>query len=312
MLKAIRKVTFINVFFRTLLRSLEHIFSSLFNFFIARWPTSGIIDCTFAGYDFKLYNECDDGLVDVLYYGKKHQEESDLKLFTILAKHARVIIDIGANTGSFSILSAAVNKNACIYAIEPYSPNFARLNINLKINDCKNVKPLQVAMGESTGTVEFTVPESNAISEVSSINGEFSKSMYPDLTWKKEIVTLETMDHVRASNSIGKINLIKCDVETYEMNVFRGMDQILREDRPTILFECFLNHERQEFFNDVQKKYNYYVYGVLTEGLVYLNNGFEKNVGGLNYLLSPVPPQRNFINYEYLSHHPGSILLVEV
>jgi FkbM family methyltransferase len=204
------------------------------------------------------------------------------------------------------VLSSIANKNASIYAIEPYTPNFTRLNI--KINNISNVKPLQVAMGAGTGTVEFTVPESNTISEVSSVNGEFSKSMYPDLKWKKETVALETMDHIRSVHNISKINLIKCDVETFEMSVFRGMDETLSADRPTVLFECFLDDERQVFFDNVLKKYTYYVYGVFSEGIVYLNNGFEKSAGGLNYLLSPVPPVSNFISYDHLALHPGLIL----
>jgi len=128
--------------------------------------------------------------------------------------------------------------------------------------------------------------------------------MYPGLKWKKEVVNLDTLDNIKATNKIAKIDLIKCDVETYEMSVFRGMDHVLREDRPVILFECFLNPERQAFFNDILKKYDYYVYNILTEGIVHLNNGFEKTTSGLNYLLSPVPPQSNYVNYKYLAEQP--------
>ncbi len=275
---------------------------------IARWRTYGEIDCTFAGQSFKMYNESDDHLVDVFYYNSNYQEDSDLKLFCKLAPHAKTIIDIGANTGLYSILTSVINKTANIYAIEPSAPNYKRLGINLRLNGCSNVKPIQVAMGDSIGSVEFTVPEDDSITDVSSVNGEFSKAMYPGVKWKKQTVPLETMDHVKTSNKIGKIDLIKCDVETYEMSVFRGMDHILTEDRPSILFECFLNEERQVFFNAVLKKYNYYAYGVLSEGLVHLNNGFQKDVGGLNYLLSPVTPRGSFINYQHLASHPELIM----
>jgi FkbM family methyltransferase len=308
MLRSLRKNPFVNAFFRKLFKGSNRQLSNGLGFMIARWPTSGIVDCSFAGQDLKLYNECDDGLVDELYYEMDYAEESDLKLFILLAKNSKTIIDIGANTGGFSVLAGLANNSASMYAIEPYAPNFNRLKINLGLNNCSNVKPLQVAMGESIGMIEFTVPESNDITMVSSVNGEFSKAMHPSVKWKKQTVPLATLDHVKSSNNIGKIDLIKCDVETYEMSVFRGMDVILREDRPVIIFESFLNDERQTFFNEVLKKYNYYVYGVLNEGLVHLNNGFRKDVGGLNYLLSSVPPQGNFINYKYLASHPDLII----
>jgi FkbM family methyltransferase len=305
MLKAIRKIKIINLFFRVIFKALRRRSTAFFDFMIARWPTSGVIDCTFEGYKFKMYNECDDPLVNIFYYSNvKYEEENDLKLFTGLSGHSKTIIDIGANTGIFSVLAGLANHTADIYAIEPYSPNYSRLNINLKLNSCSNVKTLQLAMGESSGTVGFTVPESNAITDVSSVNGEFSKSIYPELKWKKEIVGLDTPDNIKAANKIAKIDLIKCDVETYEMSVFRGMDHILRVDRPVIIFECFLDPERQVFFNDILKKYDYYVYNILTEGIVHLNNGFEKTSGGLNYLLSPMPPQSNYVNYKYLAQHP--------
>lgn len=305
MLKAIRKIKIINLFFRVIFKALQHRSTALFDFMIARWPTSGVIDCTFEGYKFKMYNECDNPELNSFYYhSTKYQEENDLKLFTELAKHSRTVIDIGANTGIFSVLAGLANHTADIYAIEPYPPNYSRLNINLRLNSCSNVKTLQLAMGESSGTVEFTVPESNAITDVSSVNGEFSKSIYPEMKWKKEVVTLDTLDNIKSANKIEKIDLIKCDVETYEMSVFRGMDHILTVDRPVILFECFLDPERQVFFNGILKKYDYYVYNILTEGIVHLNNGFEKTTGGLNYLLSSVPPQSNYVNYKYLAQHP--------
>ena len=308
MLQEIRKNKVLNTFLRKAFKGLKHSTESISNQLTARWRTAGVIDCCFGGQNFKLYNECDDHLVDAFYYEKDYQEDHDLKLFTALARHSQNIIDIGANTGIFSVLSSLANKDSKIYAVEPFGPNFKRLNVNLSLNNCTNVKPLQVAMGENVGTVEFTVPESNEITDVSSVNGEFSKSMYPELKWKKETVALETLDHIKSSNNIEKIDLIKCDVETYEMSVFRGMDRVMTEDRPVILFECFLDTERQLFFNDILKKYNYYVYGVLAEGLVHMNEGFDKRVGGLNYLLSPVQPQRNFIKYEALKLDPSSIM----
>jgi FkbM family methyltransferase len=278
---------------------------------IARWPTSGEIECIYDGQSFKMYNECDDdNLINILYYNNlKYEEENDLKLFIKLAKHAKSIIDIGANTGGYSILSALSNPNAAIYAIEPYSPNYNRLNINLKLNNCTNVKPIQLALGENAGTIEFTVPEGNSISEVASVNGEFSKSMLPELKWKKEVVKLETVDNIKVNEKIARIDLIKCDVETYEMSVFRGMDEVLRVDKPTIIFECFLDPERQVFFNDILEKYHYYVYAILEEGIVHLNKGFERSTKGLNYLLSPVPPQNNFVNYKSIASNPEVIML---
>jgi FkbM family methyltransferase len=195
-----------------------------------------------------------------------------------------------------------------IYAVEPYGPNYKRLQTNLALNNCSKVITLQVAVGESVGSVEFTVPENNSITDVASVNGSFSKAISPSVKWKTETVKLETVDHIKSGNNIAQIDLLKCDVETYEMSVFRGMDHILDHDRPAILLECFLEPERELFFNNILKRYRYFAYAVLEEGIVYLNNGFQRNEKGLNYLLSPVVPTSNFISHKMLADHPELIL----
>ena len=63
-------------------------------------------------------------------------------------------------------------------------------------------------------------------------------------------VDLTTLDELSAKIK-KRINLIKCDVETYEMNVFKGAFDTLKNDKPTILFESFLDEERKIFFNNI-------------------------------------------------------------
>ena len=40
------------------------------------------------------------------------------------------------------------------------------------------------------------------------------------------------------------VRLIKCDVEGFELDVFRGAEQTIRTHQPTILFECEQRHQR--------------------------------------------------------------------
>lgn len=303
MLQSIRKLPLVNSFFRHLFRSMGKT-ASAGHFLSARWRTSGLINCSFDGLDFKMFNRCDDDLPDVFFYGHDYWEVNDLSFFLKIAPLAKVMVDIGANTGIYSILSHKVNPSAAIFAIEPSLPNFNRLEQNIALNNCSNVKLIRSALGEVSGEVEFTIPEDESITSVSSVNGEFSRALYPGLKWKKVKVPLASLDQLKESHHIATIDLIKCDVETYEINVFKGMNSILTEDRPAILFECFLNDERQQFFNEVLSRYGYYAYGVLNEGLVYLSNGFEQRIGGMNYFLTTVKPQAPFISYKWIVNNP--------
>ena len=198
----------------------------------------------------------------------------------------------------------------CIFYIyiPPYIINYNRLVKNLKLNDIKNVEALNIAMGENRGKVNFSIPESDAISDVTSVNGEFSKHIYPELKWKEVPVDVSTIDELSIKIN-RRINLIKCDVETYEMSVFKGALKTLKNDKPTILFESFLDEERKLFFNNILQENGYYVYLVLKDGIVRLENGFNTNETGLNYLIAPKKSSETFISFNRLNLSPTEIML---
>jgi FkbM family methyltransferase len=238
-----------------------------------------------------------------------YHEENDLKLFLLLAKESKTIVDIGSNTGVYSVLSSKASPSSNIYAVEPYPANIKRFNKNLELNNIQNVKLFPVALGEEIGSIKMTVPESDRITDASSVNSEFSQGIYPELKWKQIDVDLVTLDSL--IDKIGnKIDLIKCDVETYEMSVFKGSEKILREHKPTILFESFLDEKRKIFFNEVIKNNGYYLYLVLKDGLVRLDNGFDTYGSGLNFLISPRKSLDNFVDYKSLEENPGQLLSI--
>jgi FkbM family methyltransferase len=273
-----------------------------------RWRTSGIIPCHFEGIDFLMYNNCDDGIVGFFYYDSQvYSEAQDLKVFLPLAKVSKTIVDIGANTGLYSLLVGKVAHQATTFAIEPYSVNFKRLQKNLALNKLINTVPLNIAIGDKSDTVEFNIPMDDMISEVPSMVSSFPRSMFPDLLWTKTSVEMLTLDEFAQKNNL-KIDLIKCDVETYEMSVFKGAHEVLSNHRPAILFESFLDDERKVFFNQILKQYDYYVYYLLKEGLVRLDNGFQPHKTGLNFLITPYRSAETFISHAELEENPGLLI----
>jgi FkbM family methyltransferase len=308
LLKTIRKNVFINRALRSILKSMYFRFNQAMPNLIKRWPVSGIVDCEFKNVKFKLYSQCDDGFPYYFYYGFKYHEDADLKLFMDLSKFSNCILDIGANSGLFSLLAAKANQNARIYAFEPYSANAERLALNLSINQVHNVEILKEAIGDKVGEIEISVPKNNSISDVSSANIEFSKTVYPDVEWLMKNVAMNTVDNFRTTLSQA-IDLIKCDVETFEMSVFNGALEVLKHDKPTILFECFLDEARVSFFNHILKEYHYYLYLVLEQGLVYSREGFVDVKYGLNYLITPIAPIRTFISYNEKEALKNALLL---
>lgn len=307
-LQNIRKNNLVNMLFRKTLKKSSELSVKINSFLINRWSPSGVLNCTFGEYKFKYYNNCDDGLAHYFYYNIPYQEKADLNLFIELSKKSMTIVDIGANTGLFSVLASTVNSKSKIYSIEPYSINAKRMKINLDLNSAINVSVHEIAIGENEGEIQITIPKNKSITDVSSANSDFSKSIYPDILWDTQKVKINSLDFFAKENKI-KINLIKCDVESFEMSVFKGAERVLIEDKPTIIFECFLDDERKLFFNNVLKQYNYYAYLILEQGLVYIQEGFVNVSDGLNYLITPVKPSKTFISYKNVDELWKELLL---
>lgn len=252
-----------------------------------KWRLSGIIPLNFDGHHFKMISKCDDGILNPLFYNNSYIETSDIRVFINLIQKSNVILDIGANTGIYSIISSMVSDDTVVYSFEPNPVNYIRLNRNIVLNKRKNIKTIQKAVGPENSKIVFTVPAADILSDTSSAIESFSKSTYSGtIEWKNIEVDQITVDDFCVRNTIHKVDLMKIDVEGYEIDVLRSAMKTIQKDRPIILLESFLNEEKRIFLEGLVVQNQYYVYLIISEGIVKTNQKFERNTG-LNYLLLP-------------------------
>lgn len=149
-----------------------------------------------------------------------------------LVKNKKVIFDIGANVGYFSLLALKniSNESGLIYAFEPVSHTFDRAKYNIELNKFKNINLYKIALTDKKGKLEINVGDEKNWG-MSSIN----KHNY--LSGKTEIADAETVDGFIEKNKITALNLVKIDVEGSEFLVLKGMINSLSELRPIILIE---------------------------------------------------------------------------
>lgn len=143
--------------------------------------------------------------------------------FASIISDGDLCFDIGANVGQ--TIEALVAINARVVAIEPNPNCIPVLNYQFKNNP--NVTILQIAMGASASKAKlnFTGTESTA-------------SMRDDWPFPNEQtieVELSTLDNLIAE--YGRPKLIKVDVEGFELDVFKGLNQAV----PLIYFEMHGN-----------------------------------------------------------------------
>jgi FkbM family methyltransferase len=151
-----------------------------------------------------------------------------------LLKKGSVFIDVGANMGYFSLLaSQVVGKDGKIFALEPSSRDFARLQDNIKTNNLqKIIFPLQLAISDKVSLVNLSI----ACEERSGLNtmgSEFSSKG----TEKVEVqeVGSTTIDKFMNRKHIDKVNVLKLDIEGSEVDALRGAVNTIEKCRPAIM-----------------------------------------------------------------------------
>ena len=159
-------------------------------------------------------------------------EKISMKYWIQLCRKAKVIIDVGANTGVYSLVAKAVNPNVVVYAFEPLKQMFKKLSDN---NDLNQYDIICVEKGASDRNGSAIIYETGAEHvAAASLNAETRE--YGGLNIETEI-RITTMDRFIEENNISKIDLVKIDVETHEPNVLEGYRKYLQIHRPDFLIE---------------------------------------------------------------------------
>lgn len=175
-----------------------------------------------------LLVEKDDG-VALRWLWNHCYEPMTLAVWASLAQQAKVIFDIGAHTGVYTLVAGKANSKASIVGFEPHGINYARLLTNLRANGLSTSNMFQCAASDKAGVIPFTISTDNWYHSTGGRVGQGAGLVLP--------VQALTIDSLYAQNS-SRIELIKIDVEGHEQNVLRSMSRVLSECHPDIILEC--------------------------------------------------------------------------
>lgn len=185
-------------------------------------------------------------------------EKESLKLWAKLCVKSNVIIDVGANTGVYSILAKSNNRHSQVLAIEPISTNFQVLTSNVKLNKFE-INCEQVALSDENGTAKMYMFK-DKLNYMTSINSNRYEGN-PDIIQGKEIVEvevpLERFSVLFDKYKFPSLDLIKIDVEGHEVQVLSSMISLIEQFRPNILVEI-LSDEVATSLNLIFKDLGYY------------------------------------------------------
>lgn len=141
------------------------------------------------------------------------------------------VLDIGANKGVFSIyMSRAVGPDGKLVAFEA-QPELGPHLTNVKESfGLDNMTLVNQGLSSTAGIL--TMRRTEAGSGMASFHNE------PGTGLDKIDIPVIRLDDYLDEHRHGPVRFIKCDVEGHELAVFKGGEQMLRRDLPTLLFEC--------------------------------------------------------------------------
>jgi FkbM family methyltransferase len=193
----------------------------------------------------------DQGLVRKIFDShSKRSIDPLLQISTAILEAAenRVMLDIGANAGSFTIpIALNFNKDYKFYCFELQRIVYYQLCGNIFLNSLPNVHCHHLALSNKNGIFEIPLPNEfyNSCGNIGgySIDGfslskgkeDFPDSIYQSKT--KEKVPYRTLDSLTEIPAAG---LIKVDVEGHELEVLEGATKYIeRSGYPPIIFEAW-------------------------------------------------------------------------
>jgi FkbM family methyltransferase len=142
-----------------------------------------------------------------------------------------VVFDIGANIGFLTLNFARICHQGRVVAFEPDSRNFESLEYNLTLNDFTNIQRYKLALGSrQESRVLYKLIDSNP--GANRILGGEHHEEYPH-----EKVNVMTLDRMVEELSLRRLDLLKIDVEGFEMFVLQGAEESIKKWQPILFVE---------------------------------------------------------------------------
>lgn len=217
-------------------------------------------------------------------------------------KEGMTVVDIGANLGYYTLLEASiVGEKGQVYALEPVPKNFDILCKNININGFKNIKSYCIAVSNKSGTAKITLTNASNWGSMLEIEAEavsdYMKQKMRSLARQTIEIETITLDEFLVKETVNRVNLIRMDVEGYEVEVVKGMLKTLKNTPPPLML-FFEIHNK--VFDDPEKSIGPMLQQLLIFGFkpkyIILPDKILRNINSDGFI-------RTVCSYKYICPH---------
>lgn len=161
-------------------------------------------------YAFPIYN--------ITYQKFKLKNDAvEINLLQSIIKPGNIVLDIGANIGFYAkLISKMVGKSGRVHCFEPDKKNF-----NYLINNTKHI----------SNVTSYNLAVSNSNEDIKIYTSKLlnvDHRTYPVNNYDKvEVIKATTIDELISKGNIQTVDVIKIDIQGFEIAAFEGMKKLL-------------------------------------------------------------------------------------
>jgi len=228
---------------------------------VDKFPVRGPMTIRFQGRPvFVMESDGKDSAASGAFWvGLDAYEGCTLPVFAHLAATSRQIVDVGANTGLFSLLAGSLYPGCTVHAFEPFPPAADWLQANLRTNRLKNVHLRRAALSDYTGTLPLFYNNALRLTQGASLQARQDRVNQVE-------VPVSRLDDYLAAEGVETLDLLKIDVEGYEPQVLAGVETTVRRCQPEIICEA-IRFEHYPQLRAFIQRHDYRAYRLAADGL---------------------------------------------
>lgn len=219
------------------------------------------------------------------WWGLEAHEYDTVKILMALGKVSRSFWDVGAYFGQYSLYLSKINPSLQILGFEPNPDVSSKFREQIALNSMNNITISPLAISDKAGKFEFYNQKNNSSNSSLSLKRKSGAEIIE--------VDVKPLDDVATDLNVPHLDLVKIDVEHNELNVLRGMKNIIHQYRPMIVMEVlktFPNAEAEAILAPEGYAYFYITY----DGLIKTDKISRPAEVG-NWRLKQRTPYYNFL-----------------
>jgi FkbM family methyltransferase len=165
------------------------------------------------------------------FFGTYFLEEEMLRCWADAAKGAKVVFDVGANAGIYSLAALAVEPDAVVHAFEPTPEIASRLRTTANLNRLASLHVHEVAVLDHDGSAVLR----RFRGELGNNEGMNFVVHEPDNS-ETEQVRVVSLDRFCRERCLEQIDLLKIDVQGHELSVLKGAERLIANGQVRTIF----------------------------------------------------------------------------